>query len=251
MNSPDNAPVIFGACVAGPGHVKNNIPCQDALAFEIIAPGFGVIAVADGLGSASKSQIGSETAVQAALEWVRLHAQNGDLGTLAGDAVKHARRALEEKAVQEQTPLWDLATTLIVALFHEDTVCVAQIGDGGVVGKTPEGLTIISPPGESEYVNEVVPLTSLEYERHLRVAPLCPEIECLAVFTDGCQRAALQRTLDGLLPHEKFFEPLFAFARETGDTGQATQELRDFLCSRKMSEHSEDDKTLVLAVLGT
>src|SRR3989304_5014074 len=54
---------IIGASAIGPFHVINGIPCQDACAFETLSSGFGIIALADGLGSASKSEIGATIAV--------------------------------------------------------------------------------------------------------------------------------------------------------------------------------------------
>jgi hypothetical protein len=50
-------PYLFGASVIGPLHIQNDIPCQDAYVYEILSSGWGLIAVTDGLGSASKSDI--------------------------------------------------------------------------------------------------------------------------------------------------------------------------------------------------
>jgi hypothetical protein len=42
---------------------------------------------------------------------------------------------------------------------------------------------------------------------------------------------------------------LFSYAQELEVLEEGEQDIRDFLASQKMSEHSEDDKTLVIAVL--
>jgi hypothetical protein len=145
--------------------------------------------------------------------------------------------------------LRELACTIIVVLTYEDTIAVAHVGDGAVVAKTNDGLKLISEPEESEYVNEVVPLTSMEWEKSLRISAKVSGVEGVAVFTDGCQRAALLRTQNGLQPYDRFFEPLFAYAQELDNLIYGEQDIRDLLASQKMSENSEDDKTLVISVL--
>jgi len=75
-------------------------------------------------------------------------------------------------------------------------------------------------------------------------------IKCLALFTDGCQRAALARHGDRYVPYDGFFDPVFAYARELTDLREAEQELRALLASEKLCRNCEDDKTLVVAVLG-
>ncbi|MBE9591933.1 MAG: protein phosphatase 2C domain-containing protein [Proteobacteria bacterium] len=245
---------IFGASVIGPSHIDKGTPCQDACKYAIIPPNLGVIAVADGLGSASKSDTGAQVAVEAALEEGKATITKKkiavtDLSDVAKEAVAFARKELEAKATKEQCSLHDLACTIIVVIFHEDSVSVAHIGDGAVVAKTEEGLRLISAPGDSEYVNEVIPLTTNDWEQSLRITPKISGVECVAVFTDGCQRAALLRTQNGLQPYDRFFEPLFSYAQELEVLEEGEQDIRDFLASQKMSEHSEDDKTLVIAAL--
>ena len=62
---------IFGSSVRGPMHYENGLPCQDASAFDIIHPHSVVIAVADGLGSAARSDVGAEAAVRGGCAYLR------------------------------------------------------------------------------------------------------------------------------------------------------------------------------------
>lgn len=247
-------PYIFGASVIGPLHIQKNILCQDACAYEFSPFGWGAIAVADGLGSASKSEIGAKTAVGAAIQAIKAIIEGKmkeeiNLHDTAREAVNFARKELEEKAIEEQCNLRDLATTLIVVIILENNIAVAHIGDGAVVAKKDEGLILVSGPGESEYVNEVVPLTSKGWEEFLKIIPRVSDIEYVAVFTDGCQRAALRKIQNDLEPYNRFFAPLFSYAKELDDLSMGEQDIRDLLASQKISEHSEDDKTLVISVL--
>jgi hypothetical protein len=248
-------PVVFGASAIGPLHVENGIPCQDACAFSVLPSGLGAIAVADGLGSAPMSEVGATLAVQSAVHCVNDLFADSDtsqvpLEEMVRSAVCSARKTLELKSVEKQWALTNLACTMIVIAFKGDCLAVGHIGDGAVVGQTHDGLRLLSGPGESEYTNEVVPLTSNEWTESLRILPTVPGIQCVAAFTDGCQRAALRRSNDTLEPFEGFFAPIFSYARELPVAGEAEGEIRALLSSKKICDNSEDDKTLVIAVLG-
>ena len=110
-------------------------------------------------------------------------------------------------------------------------------------------LSLISSPGESEYTNEVVPLTSKEWQDSLRIASGESPIRGIAVFTDGCQRAAFRKEEDALVPFEGFFTPVFNYARKVTDAATGASEIAELLASAKLCEHSDDDKTLVVGVV--
>ena len=248
-------PYFFGASVIGPLHVQLNIPCQDACSFEVITSDFVIAAIADGLGSASKSDTGARLVVEAAVKTVKeaIDCRRGnhlDICETARNAAIAARNSLEEKAMIERCSLRDLACTVIVIVAHKDNISVAQIGDGAVVAKIDDDLRLISAPAESEYLNEVTPITSKDWEKSLQVSPQVSGVKCVAAFTDGLQRAALLKDQDGLKPFEGFLEPIFSYAQELDDLKQGEQDIKDLLASHKLSAHSEDDKTLIIGVFG-
>lgn len=250
---PLTTPYFFGASVVGPLHVQLTMPCQDSFAFKTIDEDFAVAAVADGLGSASKADIGADLAVRSAImnveQAIRAASGSVDITTLAKDSVTAARQALEEKAETEGYGLRDLACTLLVAITLRDSVAAVHIGDGALVADSDNGLRLIAGPGESEYTNEVTPLTSLDWERSISITPIISGINGIALFTDGCQRAGLKKDGDGYTPFEGFFRPLFNYAAQVDDFEQANRDIHYLLASDKLSEHSEDDKTLVLGIL--
>ncbi len=142
-----------------------------------------------------------------------------------------------------------MACTLIVAILTGRQFAVAHIGDGAVVGEVSGLLSLISSPAESEYTNEVVPLTSREWQDSLRIASGESSIRGIAVFTDGCQRAAFRKVEDALVPFERFFTPVFNYARQISDAAAGAREIAELLASAKLCEHSDDDKTLVVGVI--
>ena len=246
-----NHPTILGASVQGPFHITTSTPCQDAFAYFFMGK-FGVIAVADGAGSASKSEIGARTAVDKAIETAKtIAATNSDNYNLCATAKKvilEARMAIEDTASKFQCELKDLACTLIVVIILQNNVAVAHIGDGAVVAKTLDGLKIVSPPEPSEYANETTFLSSIEWAEALRVSE-STDVMAIMVFTDGCQRAALVKHQGSWVPFDGFCEPLFSWARQIENKEKAEDELEEFLRSKKMTETMEDDKTLVIAIL--
>ena len=153
---------VFGASVIGPMHLQGESPCQDACAFAATATDAIVIAVADGLGSAARSDEGASLAVSSALRFCMATLDKGSgeerrLEEIVGDAAAHAREQIERLAQNESCNLHHLACTLIVAIATGRQFAVAHIGDGAVVGEVGGTLSLISSPGESEYTNDGVP----------------------------------------------------------------------------------------------
>lgn len=246
--------MIIAVSVAGPSHIVRGIPCQDFCAYKSQSSGLRLIAVADGLGSAIKADSGARIAVRVALRaGVRVAARcefcSGGLSDIPKVMFASAREALLKNALTEGREIRDFACTLIaVALFH-DRMAVVHIGDGAVVARVDGNLKLVSGPSNPEYANEVVPLTSEDWMVDMRVSEAISGVECVAVFTDGCQHAGLKILPDGLAPFHGFFDPVFSYGEGLADLGEGRQEVKNLLSSAKICEHSQDDKTLVLAVL--
>lgn len=244
--------LAFGASVTGPLHEENALPCQDAFAIESGTESL-LIAVSDGLGSVRQSDLGATEAVKAAViagkaAMVEQFERREDLPNLAKSVVVAARVSLEDVADHQGCELRDLACTFIAAILWRGDLVVAHVGDGAVVASTLDRLHVVSGPGESEYANEVVPITGDDWGDSLRISDVLSGVANLAVFTDGCQRAALSKQDGELRPFQGFFGPLFSYASGATDPLVAAEDLRKLLSSEKMTQHSEDDKTLVLAV---
>ena len=247
-------PYIFGAAVIGPLHVQRSLPCQDACAYRVHSSGLVTVAVADGLGSAAKSQVGARVAVDAAVSAEKGAAPvtldgGADLTEIAKSAAVTARRAVEAQARLELCDLRDLACTIIVLAALRDRIAVAHIGDGAVVALAGSDLILVSGPGDAEYTNEVVPITAKEWLDDLRVTLPLGGVDCFAVLTDGCQRAGFRRGDGAVMPHDRFFTPVFSYAKELKTLREGEEEIADLLLSDKVCNNSDDDKTLVIAVL--
>jgi len=246
---------IFGISVDGPSHQKNQTVCQDACNYSIITQNVAVISVADGLGSVRFPEIGASLATTFSVDYVKEHieelleSENGNeefLTTFYRNLIENTRIHLKEAAIEKGCEFDDLASTLLVVFLNGSTASIAHIGDGAAVVKIGEQYELLSEPEQSEYSNEVYPLTTDQWEQHLRIKQF-EDIEAVAVFTDGCQSALLSKADDIWKPYNEAFAYLFSWANTKTDENQAKEEIEIFLRTN-MATKSSDDKTLVFAI---
>ena len=240
----------LGASVAGTSHIQRDIPCQDSHESQIIGDHTVVIAVADGAGSAERAEEGSRAAAHTATAFIadQLRAAQPDRAeawnALLAQALKEARSALEQLAGAN---LKLVATTLLLAVATPEWLATAQLGDGGIVGEFRfEELRVFSRPGNAEYINETVFLTSPDFlnQAHYTVSA-AEDLTGIALFSDGMQLLAIQYADN--TAHKPFFVPVFEFAARPGSK---VEELVEFLRSERVCERTDDDKTLSIAVRG-
>jgi serine/threonine protein phosphatase PrpC len=271
---------IAAASICGTSHQRHGVPCQDAHAWEVLASGAIVVAVADGAGSAVHSDRGSLIAVKAATEFLRDRA-DGLLAQLRHDSagkadpdtrdepIEDADRnphatlnpaleasvqtlldqvleAISREAEQENWLIADLATTLVVVIADDRRVIALQVGDGAaIVNDTAEQAIALTVPKNGEYANETTFITSQTARDTLQISTWSGELTHLAVMTDGLQRLAL--SFPEAVPHQPFFRPLFQFVSQTADLDLACSKLAHFLTSPRVSDRADDDLTLFLA----
>jgi serine/threonine protein phosphatase PrpC len=250
--SGENGWRATGISVTGSAHLRLEVPCQDANAYEVLLSDVLIAVVADGAGSAAHSEIGSQAAVQAVAEAAR----NMEPGTFesaelcrreVGHWICKARKAVQEEADKRAVCSQELATTLIVLVGTRRFVVAAQIGDGATVIETLErGIETLTRPMRGEYANETVFITSEEAENALQVKVVEGTATNIAAFSDGLQSLALE--FPDAIAHKAFFTPLFDFIADSERSiDDQKTELRAFLESPRMRERTEDDLTLILA----
>jgi hypothetical protein len=238
--------------VVGAAHERAGVGCQDAHRWALLPNGCLVIAVADGAGSAARAAEGAQIVVDAAEAYLV-----GALGDdLPGDpqawhdamrrTLDAALDAVTAHAADAQQPLRDYAATLTVVAAGDDYLAVGQVGDGIAVAEGDDGLFLAAAPQRGEYANEVALLIAEQAVECAAIAVIPTAVRAVAVTTDGLLRLAVR--LPSHAPHAPFFRPLFAFLDEATDLAVAGEELTRFLASERVSDRTDDDKTLVLAV---
>ena len=243
---------VVGALAPGTSHARLGLPCQDVLAYQAGEHSL-LVALSDGAGTAERSQIGAQTAVQAALDSLvaalqaPLPAEGAGWQQALWAAFTDARFALQSLAEIEQQPLRAYAATLILLVATADRLAVAQLGDGAVVaGESPDKLFLVNLPQRGEYANETYFLTQEDALELVQVSVHEKAVNYLAVMSDGLTRLAMQ--LPAHEPYLPFFQPLFAFATHAAEEQQAAAHLLEFLTSERVCDRTDDDKSLVLAV---
>lgn len=147
----------FMASIAGPYHIKNNIPNQDAVLFHEDS-GLMIAAVADGAGSLQKSDKGAQDAVEKAVHGIQKMAVNTtDLVALTAEALDVARSS------QLSFPDYkDYGSTLVVVALRENGDWAASaVGDSfAVIHKEDGSHTLVTGTPKGEYANITELLTS-------------------------------------------------------------------------------------------
>ncbi len=231
---------VAGGRRAGRSHRKHDLPCQDAYATWRAPDGSRVAAaVADGLGSRELSHVGSRAACQMAV--LRLSQEPEWDEEAMRRAFEAARHGVEFAAAQHHVDAADMAATLQIAALDGDRAVGGIVGDGAVIA-CGDGVEVLLPPEESEYANEVVPVTNRKWERHFRFART-EAADCALVFTDGLTRLLLTRSPDGWQPFGPFFDAFLPKVR-----AEAFEEdlVERFLSSDHVDASWDDDKCLVV-----
>ena len=242
----------------GPSHEAMSIPCQDALSVRACAGRDGrpwiVAALADGAGSASHSEHGSQYITECftsfvceALSEFEIETE-ADLEDLVSRGVMLVRDALFKVADSNARAINDYATTLLVCVSNAERCAFAQIGDGAIVIGAVGARKVVFRPQHGAFVNETAFLTNATAQDDIQVLVLDAAPDSIVMFSDG---------LEDLLVSPKDFAvhpPLFAFldaAFADREADSVVEELSDrlaqMLASNAVTSRSDDD-TSILAI---
>ena len=246
---------ITAASVIGSSHVANGAQCQDSCWAQVDGFPTGgqllTMFVADGAGSALKGGEGAELAIQAAADFIDKKLNDGEFGLsdfLSVDLVVAVREKIYAKASTDGLTARDFACTFLGVLSSEAGTLAFQVGDGGIVVDTGEGLELAIVPMSGEYANMTHFVTDGDAVQRLVSKTYVGPALRVAAFSDGLQRLALN--LAEGTPHRPFFAK-FWHGLETAKPEQDDElhaALVRFLGSQAVNERTDDDKTLVLAM---
>jgi len=165
--------------------------------------------------------------------------------TWADEARQRIRAAAERRGLSAR----DFACTLVLALSNGQETLVAHIGDGGIVARLADGGTwqALSWPDHGEYASTTRFVTD-EPPTPLRTNITRQPIDALALFSDGIERMVLDMATQ--TPFARFFSTMAApLPKEPGKAYTLSGQLKAYLDSEAVNSRTDDDKTLVMAVL--
>jgi len=247
----------IAASVIGTSHEKTGGACQDANACQIVALPSGeevlLAVVADGAGSAICAGEGAAKSCRALLALMEQHFASGRTveqvtRDTASSWIASIQNVLEEEALAVSRERREFACTILGLLVGESQAACLQIGDGVIVLSDSEHVYgHVFWPDRGEYANTTHFVTEDDASEHLQFASINRRIVEAALLTDGLQAIALNYQQQSA--HEPFFKGLFAPLRtaEEGCARELSKYLATFLSSPRVTEKTDDDKTLVLA----
>ena len=162
---------IAGATTIGTSHVKNGKPCQDKI-YSKKSNHVAAIALADGAGSCSKSDLGAEICTRYIVDFL---CNNFDKTYLLSEQEisekinKNVKKPLEEMANELNVSSKELSSTLLFVAVKGNKYIAGHIGDG-LIGKFDEnGSQVLSTPENGEYANQTFFITMPEADKYLRI----------------------------------------------------------------------------------
>ena len=153
----------YSFSLIGKDHLRTNTPCQDHSDIIHLQNGWTIAAIADGVGSASRSEEGSKIAVASALKFCSENFPTStDTKSVLAMLLLAFHRAFGdicEHAEHESTELEAFDTTLTVACFYKGMLFYGHCGDGGifVVNRFGEASEITTPQ-KGEDGDSMIPL---------------------------------------------------------------------------------------------
>jgi hypothetical protein len=249
----------FGAAsVRGISHVRNNTRIQDAKrCFEVQTSANKTVfcaVISDGAGSASHGGEGASLVCRTIAENLRAYFATGNdaLPTeeTAWDWVDDARDKIAIAASRRGLTPRDFAATLVMAVTDGFQTFTAHIGDGAIVGRivADQKWQLLSASENGEYASTTFFVTDPGTPR-LRTSIAEEAVDALFLFSDGIENQVLDAGSGE--PYANFFAPMarpFANSDSVGRNHKLSERLAAYLDSEKFAEHTDDDKTLIIAV---
>jgi serine/threonine protein phosphatase PrpC len=227
--------------------------CQDSSDVKKLQNGWVVAAVADGLGSAKYSHIGSKLAVEEVLRFVETNApdvwHDESLISLLRTAFNVALKKIKAKASQDNQPLRYYGTTLTSVIYNGANVVFGHVGDGGIISLSPYGdFTTLTIAQKGEEYNQTITLQAGPDNWTFGISN--ESVAALLLLTDGVYDVACPWLLSNQNQKiwvnyvRSFMDRNLLPVNTAVDFENAKKGIEDFLTSND-SKQITDDKTIV------
>ena len=182
--------------VAGRGHERTETPCQDVAVTETDGE-VTVAVVADGAGSASRSDIGAALAAEVTLDLL-LDEFEDLYNTGEREAARKIIDAVRGRLARASTNLGvnvrELGSTLLFAAVARGRYLVGHLGDGLIAWRRRGLVEPLSIQERGEFANETVFVTSRGAPEKLRIrkgAAYC--VTAITLMSDGAAESLFVR----------------------------------------------------------
>lgn len=135
--------IAYGFSIQGKSHITKNVVCQDANIIKQLSNGAYLAAVADGVGSAKCSDVGSKIAVEKIAEYCKNFIKSNINYDFAAEVLRngyeYAFDAIREYVTKVGDRIEDYDTTLSVVIYDGKKVVYGHAGDGGIIVRLVDG----------------------------------------------------------------------------------------------------------------
>ena len=238
----------------GSSHRSAGGVCQDASDVKTLENGWVIAAIADGLGSAEHSDVGSRLAVHEVIRFAENYMpccwHDDSLISMLRTAYHSALKKIEEEAKKHGNPGMDYDTTLTSLVYNGSNVVFGHVGDGGIIALDPYGeFSLLTTAQKGEECNSVVPLRSGP-DNWLFGVSSDESVCALLMLTDGiydvaCPWLIAKEEQNIYLKFvRRFIDQNILEVKTAADFENAGKQFEEFF-SGKNSRHITDDKTIV------
>lgn len=194
--------ITYGFSIQGKGHFEKGVICQDSNKVERIKSGHYVGIVADGVGSAPHSDIGSDIAVKSLFQYCNDHIEKNcscdTIKKILADAYAFALEQIQQYIKKQGAVIEDFDTTLSSVVYDGKTVVYGHVGDGGIIVKCADGK--IKPITSRQKGADGISVIPLRAGGSSWVFGIETKVASVLLVTDGMLDCVIQPVLVNLPP---------------------------------------------------
>jgi len=178
---------FYNFSLQGSSHKASGKECQDSSNIVMLKNGWIVSVIADGLGSARCSDVGSSNAVQTIINYLQNHLLIEWNVEMIYDVLREAyisaKDSIANISQSSDISIREYDTTLTTAVYNGKQIVYAHVGDGGIVQILDDGrFAQLTVAQKGEEFNSVEPLRN---EKAWAFGSSDENVCAFAMFTDG------------------------------------------------------------------
>ena len=190
--------ILYGFSIQGKSHIDKETVCQDSNKTGRLRAGYYFGAVADGVGSAPHSDIGSKLAVEKLYEYCDKNIKKGmdqmDVEDVLCAGYEYAMETIQKYADSHDKKIENYDTTLSAVIYNGKKIIYAHAGDGGIIVRQTNGIVKpVTKRQKGADGTSVIPLRAGEHS--WEIGTYSGNVAAVLLVTDGMLHGVFQPTL--------------------------------------------------------
>lgn len=190
--------ILYGFSIQGKSHIDKETVCQDSNKTGRLRAGYYFGAVADGVGSAPHSDIGSKLAVEKLYDYCDKNIKKGmdqmDVEDVLCAGYEYAMETIQKYADSHDKKIENYDTTLSAVIYNGKKIIYAHAGDGGIIVRQTNGIVKpVTKRQKGADGTSVIPLRAGEHS--WEIGTYSGNVAAVLLVTDGMLDGVFQPTL--------------------------------------------------------